>query len=238
VKPYHWVLFGLNAAFALLGLLIVILSSGQDRLIGVACLLFFGIGGFVFLMPLLTRRDQAAVQLTEVDGERAFLFPLARTKLALAVVVIGAMTAGSVLLIPLGEPIWGIICAVVLFPVALYMTLMLRRRQGLALTPTRVVVLGIGAAELPWEAVREVGMHNLGLAHWLWVRATDKSLVRRRGRSPIGRVNESMLGVELMVSADQMVGSPELARNALHFYLGNPASRERIGTEAELARSV
>ena len=110
--------------------------------------------------------------------------------------------------------------------------------RGLALTPTRVVVLGPGAGEVPWEGVTNVEFLHLGVTQFLGVRVADKSLVRRRGHGWLGRTNAGIYGVDLMVAADHLILDAELVRNAMNYYFHDPGRREAIGTQAELARSL
>jgi len=235
VKPYHWALFATMLLFSLIGVPLVIIGPAEERVLGAACFLFFGVSSVAYLMPLFTRRDTRGVHVAELDGERAFMFPAGQAKLTLAIVVLLSMAAGSLLIGLVAEPVIGVIGLVFFGGVALYALLTFRRPRGLALTPTRVIVLGPGAGEVPWNAVSSIEFVNLGVTQYLGVRASDRSLVRRGW---LGRMNAGMFGVDLLTTADQLILDAELVRNAMNFYLHQPERRTDIGTEAELARSL
>jgi hypothetical protein len=238
VKPYHWALFATTVLFSLIGVPLLIFGSTEERLIGAACILLFGVSSVVWLMPLFTRRDARGVHVAEIDDERAFMFPAGTAKATVAIFAMIAMGAGCVLVGIVEAPVLGVIGVVVFGGMALYTAVMLTRPRGIAMTPTRVVVLGPGAGEVPWDAVTHVEFLNLGVTQFLGVRVSDKSRVRRRGRGWLGRMNAGMYGVDLMVAADQLILDAELVRNAMNYYFHDPARREAIGTEAELARSL
>ncbi len=238
MKPYHWALFATTLLFSLIGIPLLIVGPAEERLLGLACLLFFGVSSIVWLIPLFTRQDARGVHVTEIEGERAFMFPMGRAKATLAIVVLLAMGAGSALIGIITEPVIVVIGVVTFGGIGLYALVTLTRPRGLALTPTRVVVLGPGAGEVPWDAVTHVEFLHLGITKFLGVRVSDKSRVRRRGRGWLGRMNAGMYGVDLLVAADHLILDADLVRNAMNFYFHQPARRADIGTDTELARSL
>ena len=54
MKPYHWALFATTLRFALIGVPLLIVGPAEERLLGLACLLFFGVGSAAWLLPLFT----------------------------------------------------------------------------------------------------------------------------------------------------------------------------------------
>jgi hypothetical protein len=238
VKPYHWALFATSILFSLIGVPLLIAGSAEERLAGLACLLFFGVSAVVWLVPLLTRRDARGVHVTEFDGERAFVFPFGTAKATVGIFAGIAMGAGCVLIGIVVAPAIGIMGGVVFGGIAIYGVVLLTRPRGLVLTPTRVILRGPGAGEVPWDGVAGVEFLNLGFTQFLGVRATDRSLVSVHRRGSLARMIAAMYGVHLLIAADQLILDIRLVRNAMTYYFHDPARREAIGTEAELARSL
>src|SRR3954470_10362843 len=136
-------------AFTVTG--IVLIADGETPA-GAMCVLFFGVGGLVLALPLLTRRDRSTARTIQLGSERALLFPLGTAKQLVAALASAGLAAASVLLLAAGNPI-GVLGVVLFGPIAVVFVAGIRRPRGLALTPTRLVALGFGRVEIPWDAV-------------------------------------------------------------------------------------
>ena len=247
-RPFKfWGLAALTGLFTLFGLLIIAVGpTAENRLVGLMCVLFFGVGGFAYLGgPLLTRSGPGTVRRerfrTSAGLEPAFVFPTPRSKQLATTVGAGGMAGGSVLLAVI-ETGWVVIaCAAIFGLFFVFMLLSLRRGQKLVLTPTRVVVDAVaGTVELPWEAVVDVEVFEMpagrATVDMLGIAASDpEAAVWTRG-GVLGRLGSNRTGYDLVVGADTFAGEGEDVVAAIRAYRDDPERRRHIGSEEELAR--
>jgi hypothetical protein len=193
-----------------------------EWLIGLMSVLFFGGCGLAFALPLLTRRGPGTRRTIDLGGERALLFPLSRAKQAVCAVAAAGMGAAGVLMVIAGAYIGGI-AALFFLPVSVLLVLGLGRPAGLALTPTRVVHLGYGRVEIPWEAVGAVFITRMSSARMLAVAATDPGAVHM-GR--FARFNRKLTPAEITVAADQLAGPAEEAVAEVERWRDDPRARD------------
>ena len=238
----------LAALFCLFGLLVVVAARDVGgRLVGVALVLIFGLGGFGYLSgPVLTRHGPATVRRdrvqTSAGSEPAFIFSVPRTKrratsIGLAGIAVG--TAGALVLSG-GSPFL-IAAAVLACLVIVWVLISLRRPQLVALTPTRLVVASpTSAVEVPWEAgiVAEIypmptGKVNVDMVGI--VTADPAAVTWTRGRT-LGRVNSRLSGYVISVGADTFTGEGEDVVAAIRYYAADPDARRRIGGQDEHGR--
>jgi hypothetical protein len=247
-RPFKfWGLAAIGAGFTLIGLLLIVVGpDAENRLLGLTCVLFFGLGGLAhFGGPLLTRRGPGTVRAEHVTTsaglEAAFVFPTPASKRLTMLLAAGGMAAASVILIPLGAGWIGILGTVVFGGCFLLMLLTMRRAQQLVLTPTRVLAdAGAGTVEVPWEAVGDVRLYELPAGRttvdMLGVDATDPGAVVWTRGGWLGRVNQRFTPYDLTVGADTFAGSGEEVVEAIRRYRDDPEQRRYIGSQEELAR--
>ena len=176
--------FAICIGFTLLGLGLLIFGTTDARFAGLMIVLFFGVGSLGLATPLVTRRGTESVRLVDVDGERGFLLPIARRKQAMTVFAACGMAGACGVLAGLTGTLWIAIAGGGLFgALALVGLAQVPRERGLALTPTRVRLLGWGDPELDWDAILYVVVYRQGYNRMLGVTAVERGLVRRRRRS-------------------------------------------------------
>jgi hypothetical protein len=227
--------FAICLAFAAVGLAMIVFGDAPTRVAGASSLLFFGGGSLALAMPLLTRRGEGAVRLTEVGIERGFLFPLSRAKQLLVVIAAFGMAAAGVLIALAGGVIAGLLCAIVFGTFALVGVSRLFGERGIAITPTRVVVTANSRAEVAWEDVAYFGILRQSRSRMLGVKVSDPQRIERRN-GPLARFNRTLVPVDIVIAADQLAADPEVVLQALVAYLDVPERRRHIGTPDELAR--
>ncbi len=218
---------GVCAVFALVGVAILVVGGADGRALGAMVVLFFGVGGLALAAPLLSRGD--GVELTEVGAERGFRFPISRLKQFVFALASLGMTAACVLIAAAGSWIIGGLGTVVFGGFTLALLAQMRGRHGLVMTPTRVVVDFNGRAELAWEDVAGVTLHD----RYVGIRATEPGRVARTGR-----FNRGVGTADVVVPADALAGGPAQAVHLLEHYLAQPGARRAIGTADELARVI
>jgi hypothetical protein len=130
------------------------------------------------------------VRTIDLDGEPAALIPFRRLTLLLGVVVEVAIAAAGLSLVfggTLGSAIWGLALFTLPFGTLAAVTVAgLGRPRGLALTPTRQTLLGLGRIDIPWEALDWVAAPRAGLRpRTLMIRARNRSAIRRAGLARI-----------------------------------------------------
>jgi hypothetical protein len=199
----------------------IVLIAGGETVLGAMCVLFFGVGGLVLALPLLTRRDRSTARTIELDAERALLFPLGTAKQLVAALASAGLAAASVLLVVVGNPL-GIVGAVFFGPVAVLLLTGIGRPRGLALTPTRLVALGLGRVEIPWDAVEWAAVMRMSRTRVIAVKATDPGQVRRGW---FQRLNGRLTPAEITLAADQLAGPPEEAVAEILRWRDDPAAR-------------
>ena len=133
---------------------------------------------------------RGVMRTIELDGEPAALIPFRRVTLLFGALVETAIAAAGVALVvggTIGAAIWGLALFTVPFgTLAVFTVAALGRPSGLALTPTRVTMLGLGRIDILWEAVAWVAAPNAGLRpRTLIIRARDRSAMRRKGLARI-----------------------------------------------------
>ncbi|WP_028062870.1 hypothetical protein [Solirubrobacter soli] len=229
--------FALCIGFALLGAVLLIAGPDSDtRVVGAISILFFGVGGLALALPLLSREGAAAVKIVDVGSERGFLLPVARAKQLVLVAAAGGMTAAGVLIALSASLIVGLVCAITFGAFLAIGLVQLGGARGLALTPTRVRLLGWGDAELDWDAVEGAGVITLSRSRILGISATDPRRVRRRGWRVVSAINRRLAIADLVLPADQLAGDAERAADLVNTYLRDPFRRARIGEPDELRR--
>jgi hypothetical protein len=223
--------FAISIVFTLLGLVLLILGTTDARLAGLMIVLFFGVGSLGLMTPLATRRDTDSARLVNVGGERGLLLPIARRKQAMTVLAACGMGSACGLLAGMTGALWIAIAGGGLFgAVALYGLSLVPRERGLALTPTRVKLLGWGDPELDWDAIGQVVLYRQGYNRMLGVIAIDRTLVRRRRRSLTARLTR----FDLALPAELLAGTPEHAWHTVTAYMDDPERRARLGTQDEV----
>lgn len=239
-------LAAISALFALVGVLILIFESGDDRLAGLYVLLFFGSCLLVFLMPALTggHGPGRRVDLVAHRGARthAIVFPLSRPKLRVAgIAAAGWAIAGAVLVIApsgLADPgedttfprLLGIVLVLLFGGVALFAALQeLRGRAFVALLPQGVLSRSaVGGSFIPWEAIEDVGVVEMYDTPIVAVRASDPGAVEKPGWAGLfARANRAVLDADVTY-ASLVAPEEELAETIAH-YVGHPEERARIG---------
>lgn len=207
------------AAFTVIG--VVLLFDADSRLVGLMSILIFGVGGLALAAPVLTR-GAAAPRAAELGSERGVLFPVGRTKQLLAFVACLGFVAGCALIIATGAVVIGLLGVVTFGTFALLALSGLFRARGLVLTPTRVAVLGLGRAEVPWDEIAGVGVFAQGPNRFFGIEAVDPS---RIARGPLSRLNRRFVPADLVLPADD----PEALVRTVVTYLDEPERRAELG---------
>ena len=148
--------FAICMVFTLLGVLLLAAGSGEARVTGATSVLFFGVGSLALALPLATRRGAGTVELADVGSERGILLPAARAKQLMIIAACAGIAAACALLWAMTpDAAWIGIGGLVFFGgLGLWRLALLPRRHGLALTPTRLKLLGWGEPELDWDDIR------------------------------------------------------------------------------------
>jgi hypothetical protein len=223
--------------FALTGVVLIIIGPADARVLGTIMVLFFGVGSLSLASPLATRRGAATVEIADVGTERGFLLPVARRKAVMTIAACGGIAAAALLFWALVPAAWWIgTGGLALFGgLAVWRLVLLPRRQGLALTPTRVKLLGWGDPELDWDDISSAFLFEQSRNVMLGIGATDPSCVRRgRTNRTLARLNRTLSGSDMVVPTAELAGSPSDALEMIHTYQRNPARRARLGTTDEL----
>jgi hypothetical protein len=228
--------FAICMVFTLLGVLLIVVGSGEARVTGATSVLFFGVGSLALALPLATRRGAGTVELADVGSERGILLPAARAKQLMIIAACAGIAAACALLWAMTpDAAWIGIGGLVFFGgLGLWRLALLPRRHGLALTPTRLKLLGWGEPELDWDDISDAFLFEQSRNVMLGVRATDPARVRRRrsGRL-LPRLNRRLTHSDIAVPAGQLAGPPEHALKTVLTDLGDPARRARLGTTEE-----
>jgi hypothetical protein len=234
--------------FSLFGVLTIV--AGTDvggRLMGVMLLLVFGCGGLAHVSgPALTRHGAVTVGRERVDtsvgSEPAFIFPSPRAKRRATAIALGGIAVGTVgMLAIMGGSAFVIAGIALLCLVAIWSLIALRRRQLLALTPTRVVVeMPAGTVEVLWDAGVDAEIYPMptgqATVDMVGLVANDPAAALwRRGRV-IGRANRRMSKYVVSVPADSFAGEGEDVVTAIRRYAAEPDARRGIGGEGEYGR--
>jgi hypothetical protein len=229
--------FAICVAFALIGVVLIIIGPADARVLGAIMLLFFGVGSLSLASPLVTRRGAGTVAIAEVGTERGFLLPVARLKAVMTIAACTGIAAAALLFWALVPAAWWIgIPGLTFFGgLALWRIALLPGRRGLALTPTRVKLLGWGDPELDWDDIRTVFLFEQSRNVMLGIRATEPGRVRRRRpNNMLVRWNRKFTGSDIAVPTGEFAGSPQHALEMLLTYKRDPARRGRLGTQDEL----
>jgi hypothetical protein len=133
---------------------------------------------------------RGVIRTIEVDGEPAALIPFRRLTLLFGALVEAAVAAAGLPLVlsgDLGAALWGLALFTLPFGTLAAVTVAgLGRPRGLALTPTRLTLLGLGRIDIPWEALDWVAAPRAGLRpRTLMIRARNRSAIRRAGLARI-----------------------------------------------------
>lgn len=248
-RPFtFWTVAILLALSCLFGVLLM--ATGRDaggRVLGAFIFLLFASLGFLHLSgPGFTRHGPRTVRCERIEtaagSEPAFVFPSPRAKRRASALGLGGVAIATVgMLVMTGGGPFLIAGTVLLCLVAAWVIVSLRRRQLLALTPTRVVVATLsGTVEVPWTAEVDAEIYRMptgqATVDMIGLRAADRAAaIWTRGRW-IGPVNSAMSSYVVSVGADTFTGEGEDVVAAVRRYAGDSAGRSRIGTEDEHGR--
>lgn len=247
-RPFKfWAMAVGMGVFTLLGLLLLLVPESEVRLTGLACILFFGVGGLGFLSgPMLTRQGAHTIRRerleTSAGSEAAFVFPTPPAKRWAMTVAAAGMAGGGVLIAILAGGGIIIAAAAIFVLFFVFMLLSASRPQFLALTPSRIVAsAAAGTAELPWEAVADAELYEMPAGQttvdMLGIAATDSDAVVWTRGAVLGRFNRRFsAGYDLVVGADTFAGEGEDVVAAIRRYRDEPDRRRAIGGEHEHAR--
>jgi hypothetical protein len=223
--------------FALIGVYLLIIGPTDARVLGTIMVLFFGVGSLSLASPLATRRGAGTVEIADVGTERGFLLPVARRKAVMTIAACSGIAVAALLFWAMVPAAWWIgIGGLALFGgLAAWRLTLLPRRQGLALTPTRVKLLGWGDPELDWDDITAAFLFEQSRNVMLGIGATDPARVRRkRPKGLLTRLNRTLTGSDMVVPTGELAGSPQHALEMVQTYQRNPARRARLGTADEL----
>ena len=175
------------------------------------------------------------VEIAEIGRERGFVLPAARAK-QLGLVAIGVgMTAMSAVIILGGNVVLGVVCTAMFGAVTLLALRGLVGQRGLAVTPTRLVFLGPGRVEIPWDDIEHVELFKQGPNTLMGVTVTDPASVLRRRMRWLRAVNRTMVDTDVSFPVNLLAGGPDAALDLVGRYLEHPERRRTIGAEPELA---
>src|SRR3954468_5810674 len=73
--------------------------------IGLTCVLFFGVGGIVLALPLVAPPDRPQTRTVELDGEPAKLFVLGKARQLVTAIAAAGAGVGSLFLAVGGNPV-------------------------------------------------------------------------------------------------------------------------------------
>ena len=228
-------------------LALVVGGEGAERMLGVACLLLFGVGGLAsFALHLSSRRPRGPrVELVRWRGghESALVFPQARGQGAIAVVGAAAITAAGVLLAGFAgeisaEPgrrmlglVAGVLCAAVFCAMLVLGVLALAREPAhVALLREGILVRGIATSSfVPWDAVEAVDIVDIHDTPLVGLVA-DPAAIEVSGRAgALMAAGRRVTGFELVYGG---LGVPaEALAREIRRCVEDPAARARIGTE-------
>lgn len=229
--------FAICVGFALLGVVLIIIGPADARVLGAILVLFFGVGSLALASPLATRGGAGTMKIADVGTEHAFLLPIARRKAMMAIAACGGIAGASLLFWAMVPAAWWIGIGGLAFfgGLAVWRVALLPRRQGLALTPTRVKLLGWGDPEIDWEDISSAFLFEQSRDVMLGIGAMDPARVRRqRPKGLLTRLNRTFTGSDIVVPAGQLAGSPQHALEMILTYQRNPARRARLGSADEL----
>jgi hypothetical protein len=234
--------------FSLFGVLLIVAGRGAGgRLIGVMILLVFGCGGYARISgPALTRHGAVTVRRdrveTSVGSEPAFVFPSPRAKRRATAIGLGGIAVGTVGMLAItGGSAFLVAGTASLCLVAIWSLIAVRRRQLLALTPTRVVVeTPAGTVEVPWTAGVDAEIYPMptgqATVDMVGLVATDAGAATwSRGRA-IGLVNSRLSNYVVSIAADSFAGEGEDVVAAIRRDATDSAARCWIGGEEEHGR--
>jgi hypothetical protein len=224
--------FAISIVLTLLGVFLLIIGPADARVGGAIVVLFFGVGSLGLMTPLASRRGAETVELVDVGPERGFLLPISRRKQLMTIAASAGMGTSWVLLAALTGAIWIGVIGVLLFgSVALYGLTKLRGVRGIALTPTRVKLLGWGDPELDWDALLLVEVYRQGYNRMFGLTVRDGASVRGQRRSLLRRFRRN----DVAFPAELLATDPEYAFYTVMAYLDDPERRARLGTQDELS---
>lgn len=181
------------------GLVMFVTAEGQDRILGLICVLLFGFGGVAYFMSKRKRGDIALrVESVNWDGApvRALVVPMRKAKWLTTMVVLLGMGAAMVLMgvnaaafKDPGES--ALFIQVVGYGGGAFFLLvglghLLAVRKGpprLALLESGIDLTGAAAAFVPWDVITDVGRYDLLVRgttqRFAAVRVTDRAAIRR-----------------------------------------------------------
>lgn len=181
------------------GLVMFIVGEGQDRILGVICVLLFGFGGAAYFMSKRKRGD-IALRVESVTWEgapvRALVVPMRKAKWLTTMVALLGMGTAMVLMgvnaaafKDPGES--ALFIQVVGYGGGAFFLLvglghLLAIRKGpprLALMESGIDLTGAAAAFVPWDVITDVGRYDLLVRgttqRFAGVRVSDRAAIRR-----------------------------------------------------------
>ena len=229
------------AFFSALGIAMLIVAEGADRLFGSITVLFFGVGGVVyFLLPRFTRggREGARPGVVEYRGERrpASVFPLSRAKLRLRVLGCAAFRRGR-RAAPRDGAFWLGLATTLLFGFVglLGVRKAFSRHAYVALTPEGILSRAGTSYLVPWDAIDDVSIVENHGSRMVSLSTDPASVETTTGQLAV------LLGrgagfPELSFSG--LVASEDELRTTIEPYFRRPEEREGIGADGTLNPAV
>jgi hypothetical protein len=219
------VLLLLMAIFTAFGLLLLMTGSAAQRQAGAATVLFFGVGGLSLSIGAMRRRSEPAMrrQVTLPDGSSAEGLRLARTRVPLPFVILGAvgLATGSAVF-TLGERsgrfsgpvITVVLVAVTVLFAAVAIVRIVRRPQpgdGTWFTVRGLVSRASGSIGfVPWWAVDRIALSTPGGRPSMRLHVRDASAVVTRNSIPLidSEVQRSVTRSTYAVALTNTVADP------------------------------
>jgi hypothetical protein len=246
-SPWLAVLF---VVFCTIGALMMLVGEGADRLWGLICFAFFGVGGVGLYVPKGANGPGVAVERVERvesgDAEWCLAFPFdgrRRTVWTLAALVMGATGAVMVLFAgdlagvdsrtsPIVLRVGGAACAVCFGGVGVLGLV----RSG---APARMLLLESGVqfegggsrTFVPWDAIEWAGAASFNGNDVLGIRAGDPSRIEAgRVTKAFLRFNRKVSGMEASQPFSAFVAPPEVVLAAVSRFVERPEDRKLLST--------
>lgn len=248
----YWLAIAVFAGFCVLGFALAVMGGPRGRGLGLTVGALFGclcLGGI--LWPLLRLREKSGVSSEWVEQAygpkiEAILFPASRVK---QIVVLLGSAVGVPVGIGLalyGGTLKSLLVGGLLAPIALGFNLlwlsgMVKRRQGILLLPTGLVWREMLYAPyfIPWDALETFALFYKKEENvprplkTIGLRVTNPALVETSDRSRRAITgNLPKHGWHLYYFAESLTAPLELVARTVQFYHANPAARAEIGTLA------
>jgi hypothetical protein len=223
------------------GVAMLVFDRGQDRIGGVAVLLFGVVLAMLALSGRLAARSRLGPVLDRVehDGalQPALVIPGQAIKLRLLRCAAALFAVGGVAIAVWSSPVLGGVVAVVFGAFAVFGVWSGRR-------PYRIVLLPAGLrwelgtrepAYVPWDDIAGVRTFNISNTWFLGLDAREGGDLRQPGPRGLAKLNRAIARSDASIALEAFPVEPDRLADLVSGYAADPESRREIGTERGLA---